>query len=64
MATCTAGHAARVEVGVLVEGDLKGAVHVAEYVAAFAAVVPAREVAKVSLARRVVADSGFVVGLW
>ena len=55
--------AARVEVGVLVERDLKGAVGVAEDVAALAAVVAAREVGEGAPACRVVADRGLVVGL-
>lgn len=55
VATCAARHASRVEIGVLVEGNLVGAVLVAENVAAFATVVAACEVAERALAGRVVA---------
>lgn len=63
VATRAAGHAAGVEIGVLVEWDLEGAVLVAKDVAALAAVVAAREVAEVSLAGRVIANGGLVVRL-
>jgi len=63
VAAGAAGDSPRVEVGVLVEGHLEGAVLVAEDVAALAAVVAAREVAKVPLAGRVVTNGGLVVGL-
>lgn len=63
VAAGAAGDAARVEVGVLVEGDLEGGVLVAEDVAALAAVVAAREVVEVALAGRVIAHCGLLVGL-
>lgn len=63
VAARTAWHAARVEVGVLVEGNLEAAVLVAKDVTALAAVVAAREVAEVPLAGRVIAHGGLVVGL-
>jgi hypothetical protein len=55
--------AARVVVGVLVEGHRVRRVRVAEDVAAAPAVVPPREVAELAPAGGVVADCGFVVGL-
>ena len=58
-----AEEAAGVVVGVLVEGDLEGAVGVTEDVAALAAVVAAGEVAESPPAGRVVADSRFIIGL-
>lgn len=64
MGAGAARHAARVVVGVLVQGHLKGAVGVAKDVAALAAVVAAREVAEVSLARGMVADGRLLVRLW
>lgn len=54
---------AGVEVGILVEGDLEGAVRVTKYVAAFPAMVPSREVGEGSPACRMVAHGRLVIGL-
>ena len=63
MAARSAERAARVEIGVLVERNLEGAVLVAKDVAALAAVVAPREVAEVALASSVIAHDRLVVGL-
>jgi hypothetical protein len=52
-----------VEVGVLIQRNLKARVRIAEDIATSAAVVTSREVIKGSLAGRVVANGGFWVGL-
>lgn len=64
VAARTAGHATRVEVGVLVKRDLESAMVVAENVATLTAVMTTDKIAKMPLAGRVVADSRLLIGLY
>jgi hypothetical protein len=63
MATCSEKRCTGVEFGIMVEGSGEGRMRVTKDVATLPAVVAASKVAKSSLASRVVADSGFGIGL-
>jgi hypothetical protein len=63
MATCSEKRCTGVEFGIMVEGSGEGRMRVTKDVATLPAVVAASKVAESSLASRVVADSGFGIGL-